>query len=131
MTIKSYALTLLITHIASMVFIFLVLKRQWALMKLPIPPNIKRFRLTLFILSLAIFAGNIVPIIIDSLTLFIDTGRPQTVKPVSLMYAYSNGITALVSSYLIWTLYRLAADTKSVTDFETKALNKRVKARKG
>jgi uncharacterized BrkB/YihY/UPF0761 family membrane protein len=119
MTIEQYAFTLLITHLASMVFIFNVLKRQWRLMKQPIPSYVKRYRYTLFILSLVIFAGNIVPIIIDALTLFIEVGRPDTVKLVSLLYAYSNAITAVVSAYLIWTLYRLAADTKTVTDFET------------
>jgi hypothetical protein len=131
MTIKMYAFTMLVAHVGSMVFIFLVLRRQWALMKQPIPPAVRRFRVVLFMLSMAIFVGNIVPLAIDLATLFVETSRPPVVKPLSLAYAYSNALILLVSSYLIWTLYRLAADTKSVTDFEKKALDKRVKARKG
>lgn len=109
MSIKMLAFGLLLGRAVSLTFIILVLRRQWQLLKLPIEREIKTFRKILFILSCAILAGNIIPVIIDVLTLFVNTGRPPQVRAISIAYAYSNSLTAATSSLLIWFLYRLAA----------------------
>lgn len=124
MPIKELAILLLIGHIGSVFFISFVLKRQWGLLKYPINKNLKHFRLTLFFLALAILIGNFIPIVIDALTLFVNLGRPSHIKPISIAYSLSIAIVEFISAYLIWTLYRLAADTKDITDYENGQLNK-------
>jgi len=137
-SITLYAAILLLVRIVSMTFITLVLKRQWELLKLPIKNAsqydvrvLKQFRVVLFTLVLVIFIGNLVPAIIDIATiLHANTGRPNTVQPVSLIYTLTASVTSLVSSYLIWRLYRLAADEKDVTDLTVKRLKDQTKSNK-
>ncbi len=103
---------LLTFRVLSDILIAYVIRRQWKLLRLPIPDeykdderSVKKFRKILFFLSIAIFVGNFIPIIIDSLTLFVETGRPAQVKTISVAYAFSNATTALISATLIWLLY--------------------------
>lgn len=122
--IELYASFLLVIRIISMTFIFMVLKRQWGLFKIPIQDEARidkkaarHFRRVLFILALIIFIGNIIPAGIDIMTLITDnTGRPRIVQPISVLYTMTASGTALLSSYLIWRLYRLAAGEKIITD---------------
>lgn len=122
LSIKELAIALLFGHVASMVFISFVIKRQIGLFKMPTVVKLKRFRRVLFYISLGIFAGNLVPITIDTLTLFVDLGRPGHLRAVSIAYAMSNAITQFLSAYLVWKLYQLAADTQDITDYETRQL---------
>lgn len=123
-SIEVYAIILLLIRVASMTFIFFVLKRQFGLFKLPIKNSdivdakaLKHFRAVLFFLALIIFIGNILPAVIDiSSLLNVSNGRPSLVQPISFAYTLSASITSLLSSYLIWRLYRLAADEKEITD---------------
>lgn len=107
-SIIELAFILLIAHTVSLVFIFRVLRRQYQLMRLPIDKHLQGFRKVLFLLSCAIFLGNIVPIIIDTLTLFVDTERPSELHTISVVYACSNALTAMASALLIWLLYKIA-----------------------
>lgn len=137
-SITLYAAILLLVRIVSMTFITLVLKRQWALLKLPIKnaeqynvKALKHFRIVLFTIVLVIFIGNLVPAIIDIATILqANTGRPDTVNPVSLIYTLTASVTSLISSYLIWRLYRLAADEKDITDLTVKRLKDQIKSNK-
>lgn len=118
--IQELAAGLMILHIGSDCFMVAVLRRQHGLFSQPITLHddryeesdirkIKNFRLRLFTLSLVILAGNTIPILIDGLTLFSNnTGRPHTVHAISILYAVSNALTAIISAYLISTLYRIA-----------------------
>lgn len=118
--IKTIALCLLIARLISVTFIVLVLVRQYRLFGLPIDfslvPGISklekrsvyRLRRVLFTLSVVIFLGNMIPILIDCLTLFIETSRPAHVHTISIMYAFSNSLTAMFSAIMIWLLYRVA-----------------------
>lgn len=99
---------LLIFRLVSTVFIIWVMKIQVGLMRLPIDEEVRAFRKVLFVISIFILIGNFVPIIIDSITMFVPTGRPPRVNPISIAYAFSNAFTAMASSVLIWLLYRLA-----------------------
>lgn len=103
---------LLIFRLISDFLIAQVIRRQWHLLKLPVPEeyrndekSIKKFRKILFFLSIAIFVGNAIPVIIDTLTLFVETGRPANLRAISVAYAFSNATTALISATLVWLLY--------------------------
>lgn len=124
LSIKELAIMLFIGHIGSVVFILSVIRRQLALLRLPIDATMKNFRHVLLVLSMAIFVGNIIPIAIDGLTLFVSTGRPAHVRLASIAYAVSNAVIELLSAFLIWKLYQLAADTKEMTDYTQHALEK-------
>ena len=118
--IKTIALCLLIARLISVTFIVMVLVRQYRLFGLPIDfslvPGISklekrsvyRLRRVLFTLSVVIFLGNMIPILIDSLTLFVETSRSAHVHTISIMYAFSNSLTAMFSAIMIWLLYRVA-----------------------
>lgn len=110
MELKILAGALLVGRLVSQVFITLVLKRQWELLKLPIDENLKLFRKRLFTLSIVIFLGNLVPILLDATALFITTeGRNSNPSIIGIAYVISNNLTAIVSAFVIWLLYRLAA----------------------
>lgn len=104
---------LLVFRLVSVFLIAQVIRRQWGLLKLPVPAeyrndekSIKKLRKILFFLSIAIFVGNAILAFIDALTLFVETGRPSNLRAVSVAYAaFSNATTALVSAILVWLLY--------------------------
>lgn len=122
--IKTYAALLLLLRLISMTLLLLVIKRQWDLFKISVPKNINRFRVVLFTLTIGIFLGNIIPAGVDVLTVVADmSGRPDGVSLISLLYSLDNSLTALLSAYLIWRLYRLAANEKEITDFTEKRLS--------
>lgn len=128
MDIKTIAAILLLGHIISASFMVLVVKRQLALSKLPIDPELLPFRKTLSRLSLAILIGNFIPIAIDILTIVTTDSlhREETPSVAGVIYAFSNAVTAVISAYLIWTLYKQAAKTVLIVDQATEvALHKK------
>lgn len=127
MDIKDVALLLLLGRIVSVVFISLVIKRQLALFKKPIDPGLVGLRRTLFLLSLGVFVGNLIPIAIDILTIATASSLHREDSPsiAGVTYALSNCVTASVSAVLIWTMYRQAAKTVILVDHNIEvALNK-------
>lgn len=109
MNIKILAAVLLLEHVISGIFIGLVILKQRMLLRAPITNSLKKFRMRLLYLSIVIFIGNLIPILIDTLTIFADLrGRPAP-HPIGIAYAVSNATTAIVSSILIWGVYRIAA----------------------
>lgn len=110
MSIQTYALILLIIRLASDAFILAVLYKQVRLFRFWVEPGLRLYRKGLFILSLIIFLGNFIPIVIDWLTVSSDLPRAvSTVPTISLWYAFSNAATAFLSAFTIWLLYRMAA----------------------
>jgi hypothetical protein len=124
MSIQTLALLLLFPHGLSVLFISIVIRRQLRLFGTATTLILRRFRKGLFYLSLAILLSNFVPIAIDALTLFINVGRPGSVGIIGIIYSGANATTCFLSSVFVWQLYRLAADTKDITDFENEQLNK-------
>lgn len=118
--IQTIALLLLIGRIVSLIFIVLVMYRQFKLFGTTIDfqlvpnltkmerKNVYRIRKLLFALSVVIFLGNMIPVAIDVLTLFTETDRPRSIATISIMYAFSNSFTAAFSAIMIWTLYCVA-----------------------
>lgn len=131
LSIKVLAAILIALHILSDVFIGTVLKKQYELLSVKIDRELRSFRMVLFFLSVAIFAGNVIPIVIDGLTIFYHTNRPAHVPPISVAYAASTALVALISAVLIWFLYRLAANTKEMTDYTEHALQDRADRKDG
>lgn len=107
--LKILVIFLLAGHIVSLVFIVRVLKRQVALMKLYIPEEVRHYRIVLFAQAASIFVANLIPMTIDTLTLFSDVNRPKFVSPLSATYAITNMAILLLQAIFIWTLYRLSA----------------------
>lgn len=108
MDIKTLTLIFLGLRLVSMVFIVDVIKKQVRLLRRPVDPKLKNMRMVLLGVSLVIFLGNLIPIGIDIATQFVETGRPTPVRPISVAYGLSSNIPALLSSILIWLLYKMA-----------------------
>lgn len=121
MDIKHVAAILLVGHLVSASFMIFVVRRQRALNKLPVNPELLPLRKTLGRLSMAVLIGNIIPIVIDILTILAHDSLHREDSPsiIGVTYAFSNVITAIVSSYLIWTLYKQAAKTVLIVDQAT------------
>lgn len=121
-SIQILAFILLIAHLISVGFIASVLYKQSKQFGKEIDfsllPNLSKFekrniyrmRRVLFALALIILLGNLAPIVIDWITLISNNaiGRTPNIRPISIMYACSNAITAMLSAFMIWVLYKLA-----------------------
>lgn len=103
----------------------LVIKRQLELFKLFIDKEIRLYRRILFALAVLIFAGNLIPALIDLLTITGDLVRyARTVNGVSLVYTMAWAGTSLLSSILIFWLYRMSHTVdKSHEDSEHTLMN--------
>lgn len=121
--IQLIAIFLLIGRIISVIFILFVITLQARLFGTMIDfqmvPNLSNYqrrnvylaRKVLFALSIVILAGNLIPIIIDSITILDanSLGRNPNIPFISVGYALSNATTAAVSSLMIWALYKIAS----------------------
>ena len=106
-----YILILLAISAVAMYFIVRVIVKQLSLFKYPITDKtVKHFRNTLFAISMVIIIMGLIPIAINVATLFIETGRPPTVRPVSLVYSMAVHLQTLLLSWLLWRIYRLASE---------------------
>lgn len=118
MDIKTVALILLLGRLVSVAFMMLVVRRQRALSKIPVNPQLKPLRKTLNRLSLAVLVGNIIPIVLDASTIIAADSLKREDSPsvIGVSYAFSNCITSAISAYLIWTLYKQAEKTVLIVD---------------
>lgn len=109
MDIHTYAAILLVIRIISMTLMGAVIYRQLQLFKLYIDKEIRYYRIVLFVLAIAILAGNVIPAVIDLLTLTGELVRStKIVNGVSLVYTGAWATTSLLSSILIFWLYRMS-----------------------
>lgn len=141
MTIQTYVLILLAISALSMYFIIGVFIKQIGLLRMPIEQAeqydenfrkiLLRFRYVLFLISLTIIIMGLVPVTINILTLFVSTGRPITVQPISFIYSFTVHIQALMLSYLVSRLYRLASNQKDATDFTQHHLEDELQEKNG
>lgn len=133
-SLQIIAAFLLLARAGSDIFIGIVLKKQWRLLRSPIKNShrfpesyvrkLRRFRIVLFSLSVVIFFSNIVPIVIDLISVLgYSQGRPGSLRLISVLYAFSNALGSLFSAYLINTLYRLAAQEDDITEYTTQHIN--------
>lgn len=105
-----YILILLSISAVAMFFIVKVILKQLSLLKYTITDKtVRHFRNTLFAISMVILIMGLIPIAINLVTLFIETGIPKTVQPISLVYSLAVHLQTLLLSYLLWRIYRLAS----------------------
>ena len=110
--LQAYVIMLLVIAGIGMHFIFKVIREQRRLFKYRIENRIiRRFRYALFAISVVIVVMGLIPIGINLYTLLVDNaGRPHTVSLVSLVYSLGVHIQSLLLSYLLWQIYKLAAE---------------------
>lgn len=105
--IKVIAAILLVLRLIAVVFLFLVLKKQYKILRTT-TTDYSSVRKVLIFLVFLTFCGNFVPILIDSATLLAKVSR-TTPNTLGVSYAFSNAITAAVSAVGWFVLYRLIA----------------------
>ena len=135
--LTTYVLILLAMSAVSMYFIIGVLVKQIRLLRAPFEQAdlydektrkiLVHFRYVLFIISLTILIMGLIPVTINILTLFVETGRPVHIKPISILYSFSVHAQALMLSYLVSRLYRLASNEKEMTDFTQQHLEEELR----
>lgn len=113
-SIQTLAVILLVGRIVSIVFMALVIWKQIKLLRLPIEDEIRSFRKLLFFLSWVIMLGNVIPFIIDFVTIVSDDalGRNPFIPAISTSYSLSNSATAAVSAFTLWLIYRTSDSRK-------------------
>lgn len=119
MDIRVLAWWLLLGRIVSTGFILLVISRQIGLFRRRIQPELIWFRRVLFGLALVILIGNMIPLMIDVVTIigFVERSTNR-VNPVGVAYALSNDGVAVFSAILVWIMYRMAARTLLIVERE-------------
>ena len=106
-----YILTLLTISAVAMFFIVRVIVKQVGLFKFPITDkHVRRFRNTLFAISITVIVMGLIPIGINIFTLLRDTARTEHVSTLSLVYSMSVHLQTLLLSWLLWRIYRLASE---------------------
>ena len=117
MSVKILAGLLLIGELASVAFIGLVLARQLRISRLRVQDELQAFRRILVFLSATILISNFIPVVVDILTVFAAVPRSaSTVNIIGIVYGVSNTVSTLVSSVLIWLMYRMAAKLVIIED---------------
>lgn len=106
MPVELYAIMLLSFRVVSVWLIVDVIRKQISLRKLPVNPVAQELRDDMYQLALISISINIVPIIVDVLTLFGIGQRPAFVAPLSVIYMFSFSVGTLMLSYMIWRVYR-------------------------
>lgn len=101
MNIQILAGILLVGRLAAIVFTIIVIRLQVQLLRTKTNPELQDLRKLLLTLSVIVFAGNMIPIMIDVVGL---TGNRPGI--LGIYYAFSNNLTALLSSILLWIVYR-------------------------
>lgn len=120
--LNSISAILFLLHLAASGFMLSVLRKQLRLFKKRIWPELRSFRRMLFLLSATIFIGNFVPLVIDFLNA--TNEAPYEVALGRIVYITTNAIIAVVSSILIWSIYRYSAKTiVIVAEHELEELN--------
>lgn len=110
--LTTYLLILLAISGLALYFVIRVILRQLQLFKSPLSdPDVRHFRRVLFALAIDIIVTALIPMAINVLSLFYDTGRVDKVPPVSFIYSMNVHLGSLLLSYLLWRIYKIASDS--------------------
>jgi hypothetical protein len=111
MPAELYAAILLILRFVSVALIIDVINKQLILRRRPIKDRRAGvLRRDMYKLSLIALALNIVPIIVDVLTLLGMSNRPANVSLVSVFYVFSYSLGTLALTLIIYRMYRKSLD---------------------
>jgi hypothetical protein len=108
-TNQKISLALLIGRLVSVSFMALVVSKQYKVLRAKNYPELKRLRTTLLVGSCIILAGNIIPIVIDTLGIF---GMGSFA--LLLAYVFSNNLTAMLAAYMMWYSIRISEKTEVI-----------------
>lgn len=107
MSVVLYAIMLLVFRVVSLVLILDVIKKQRLLKKRPIrSKKAAILREEMYRLAIIAFGVNIIPIVVDVLTVLSFTTRPNIIHPVSVLYMFSYAVGTLLLTSIIWRMYR-------------------------
>lgn len=121
---------LLALRIASDIIIGWVISLQLRFIRNKVPKYLRSMRIVLLLLSMGIFVGNAIPIVVDVITIFTDNsiGRSQSLGLYSVLYATSNALTAFISAFMVGLLYWLAGRPSDGGIFEDTQHSREVKS---
>lgn len=108
MDTRIIAATLLVGRLITIWFIFIVFKKQLSLLRSKHHVELRPLRKILFGLSFITIAGNIIPVVIDTMGIF---GKGSF--GLLLAYVYSNNITAILSAITLYVVYKISESTQS------------------
>lgn len=103
MDTRLIAVILLAGRLLTVIFVGLVIRLQIQLLKQNRGPELQWYRKSLLALTLILFIGNFVPIVIDSLGVF---GKGSF--SLLLLYVFSNNLTAMIAAFITWFVYHMA-----------------------
>lgn len=107
MSVILYATILLIFRFLSMSLIIDVIRKQRTLRKRPIKSKAAAsLREDMYRLAILAMGMNIIPIVVDVLTLVGQTTRPSIINGVSVLYMFSYSIGTLLLTGIIWRMYK-------------------------
>lgn len=97
-----------------------VLLVQLKLLKRPIDPDVRDFRISLHRMTIAMLVGNVAPVILDIVVLADALGVISHYRTEALLsvYAISNALSTLFAALMIHRMYSLANQTQEVDDLE-------------
>jgi len=114
MEIKDAALYLLILKTISSVALLWVLAKQARYLRENNPPEEQKIRLALAGVTVILISGNIIPILIDLLTLFGSIKySAHVLNTTGIIYTFSYGVFAVVVG-LAWAFFYWLADREKV-----------------
>lgn len=97
---------LLVGRLVAMSFLMTVAATQYRLLRSNVYPELQNLRATLFILTVVVMLSQVYPIVIDIYGIF-DRATPGMI----IFYAFSNNGSAVLTSIMLWTIYRIANRT--------------------
>lgn len=109
MNIHIVAAILLPPHLIAIFFMALVIRKQYPLLNAQNDREVVSIRFILFFFAIILLLANIVPVMVDLLTLTDAVKRSTNViNSLGLVYTLANGAVALLSSVCFWLIYLLA-----------------------
>lgn len=108
------AMTLLVIRGLSFRLLARVFNRQVQLLKLPIDPDVFKFRLRLHYMVIGSIVFSALPVIIDIAIVLGFFGWRELVSNIFLWAGYlmNNALAVYLFAYLIYSIYRLADDSE-------------------
>lgn len=105
MDVRAVAIGLLAVNIITCFLLIAVMRKQIGLIRLNIT-DLQPQRIAFLALSATAFLGQFAPLaIVLNAILFDITATGRAPSTLGLFYAVSNGISALILSIILWTLY--------------------------
>ena len=113
---QKISLVLLLGRILTVYLMSLVIRKQSRFLKARSHPELYQLRRRLLLGSIVVLAGNVVPIVIDTMGVF-NKGS----FGLLLAYVFSNNLTAIISAYLLWSTIRLSEKLKVANEVSKKS----------